>query len=214
MRTATSVAALAIASGVVVVLAGCSAARPFPDGPTEADIAAITVQERSDSWAALFPGQSEPPTTVVRYVSADEQLGWIGKCLESADINRFSFDGGNLTFAPETPEDTLDYNRAVWICYQRYPLAPESVAAVYFNDDQLAYLYDAIVIRAIPCLRLAGYDLSPTPSRADFLASYRSGPIWNPYTEISPALADEQAWTDVVKRCPPPPFARTLAVGY
>jgi hypothetical protein len=196
------------------LLAGCSAVT-LPPPPTDAEISLIEAKSSAEWWNSMFPNESTMYVPVERRVSPQEQATVVTACMRSQDIEgiRF-FEGGGWAFEGDDRETFDAFQRVQWTCYQQYPLAlTDDIRSRYLSDAQLEYMFEYFSTRLVPCLRLAGFDVNPMPSRDTFMAESNSTPMWNPYFELTPMPNQAGQWAPIQAKCPPPPMAPGLIPG-
>jgi hypothetical protein len=155
----------------------------------------------------MFPDEPMPQVRVIATVEAEAQSRAVDGCLALAGMP------SQREPAASSQPDYLAYERALWFCYQQYPVRTEDILAQGFlSRDQLSYLYDYYDQRLVPCLAMLGFRVGTIPNRGPFMDLSVGYPSWNPYDQLEPTPTDARAWDSVFSQCPPPPFARFLAL--
>ncbi|MCU1439791.1 MAG: hypothetical protein JWP85_788 [Rhodoglobus sp.] len=204
-------AGLALAASIVL-LAGCSAAPSLPPGLTPAGVKALIDEQNAAWWNGMFPDEPQPVIEPVSYDTYEVQGPRVEECMLTAGIPGVTVSGnGGYIFDPNDREVMDAFNRQMYICMMTYPAAfdfdaPEERG--YYSPEQLAFIYDYVVERTMPCLNMLGYTMPEPPNRETFIETFYVSGYSLPYYQLSPGLTDTEAWERVLLRCPPPPIGQ------
>jgi hypothetical protein len=167
-------------------------------------------QQNANWWNSMFPGEPRPVVEPISYDAYEVQAPRVAECMRAAAIPGVDVQSnGQYNFDPTDPEVMDAFNRQLYICSMTYPGefdfdAPEEQG--YFSPEQLEYIYDYVVERTMPCLRMLGYGIPEPPTRGEFVETFYTSGYSLPYYEVTPALVDVEVWERVLRECPPPPI--------
>jgi hypothetical protein len=193
----------------IALLTGCSAEPTIPPPPTDAEIVQIEQRLAASWWKDLYPTEPQPQVETIERVNREDRSAAIEGCLREADAPGVT-DTGAVTFDGVSQAAIDEFFRAQWVCVQQYPVVIDDEERGYFmSDAQLSYVYDYLVGRLVPCLKMIGYDVAVAPTREVFVevSSTMYGELlWNPYMELRPMPNQAEEWRPLVAQCPPPPY--------
>ncbi len=194
------------ALAATMVLAGCVADPAQPQAATEIEVRSSIALQNASWWSSMFPDEPMPRVQVIDTVDAEAQSRIVDGCLAASGLPVQRDPSAN------SQPDYLAFERALWFCYQQYPVHTEEIIAQGFlSRDQLSYLYDYYVQRLVPCLVMLGFRVEAIPDRGSFMGFSLGYPTWTPFDRLEPQPRDQRAWDSVISQCPPPPFARFIA---
>jgi hypothetical protein len=202
---------LALAASIVL-MAGCSSAPTLPPGLTPAGVKALVDQQNANWWNSMFPGEPRPVIEPLSYDTYDVQRLRVEECTRAAAIPGVTVSGNSgYVFDPNDHVVMEAFNRQMYICSMTYQAefdfdAPEENG--YFSPEQLAYIYDYVVERSMPCLNLLGYTTPELPDRETFVDRFYVSGYSLPYYQLTPGLIDVRVWERVLRECPPPPIGQ------
>jgi hypothetical protein len=197
---------IAAALAATMMLAGCVAAPALPPAATESEVRNFLTNQNVQWWLSMFPEEPVPQVQVVETLGYTAQSQAVNGCVAATGQPAIRNP------ADSSQPDFAIYERALWFCFQQYPVRTQDVIAQgYLSHEQLSYLYDYYVRRLVPCLVTLGFQVAGVPNRGQFIELSLGYPSWSPYDKLTPQPTDGRAWDSVVAQCPPPPFARFLA---
>lgn len=185
----------------VVLLTGCAAQPPVPEGLTDEEAGRLVLVSLAADTALL---QEQLPDASLQLGDGltDDWDVWVDlqvMCLEAAGFAPVLIDAGLLISG-----DT-DLVRAARIhCAYRFPLDPRQLGAL--SSEQAEWAWDYWDTRLIPCVEALGYTVPGVPQRAEFVrnAVGRIGSLpWTPYLAMRVQSNEEKAAIDGA--CPPLP---------
>ena len=200
MRTPRVVAFAAVA---LLALCGCSATRPAPVGPTDAEVDADVRAELDRQWA--FTGLDgvvpRPVFEVERVGAAGAAAQGFWDCMSAQGFESwgFSSDSGlqmssaDSSMVTPTAEQQMSY----YECNARFPVIDT------LTTDQLDFIYDYYQRWLIPCLGSAGYPVAVPPSRDEFTTGEPEfGWRWEPYSALGEYPGDDD-YDALLAECKP-----------
>lgn len=186
VKTSVSFASIvvALASAVTAVLAGCSAPRSEPNGPTAEELKAYGQFVLDRQWDSLeLPRSIHRPTiTPKRYVDSENFSSVTYNCVN--DIARHGYRP-LLTYrdavrVKKTGDGDFLDALAWYECTARFPVELDALGLR--SDEQLTVIYDHFQRWVIPCLATHGYVVTGAPSRAKFLEDGEG--FWSPLEDL------------------------------
>ncbi len=113
----------------------------------------------------------------MRTISPEESKEVVDVCLREKGYTQLP--NGSFTNPPEQREQ---FRLDLYICTASYPIGQKYLQPL--DEQQWLLLYDDWIAEFIPCLRAAGVNLEPPPTRETFIAAPWE---WNP--SYSPDLS-------------------------
>lgn len=192
----------------LMVLTGCvQVARPPAHGLTAEQSMAVANARADQVWSTSPYGESTPRDFDVTIVSAGEWPYATVRCMADAGFYDYSVVGSEgVSFEGTEMHEGEMY--AQLRCFAGIQADPNELGGL--NPDEFGYLYDYYRQTTVPCLQMAGVEISEPPTRAEFIESQGN---WapNPTLEGNPVSgfeAGQSAWNrstpggDLLARCP------------
>jgi hypothetical protein len=170
---------------LVVALAGCTATRELPEGPSQAELDVFGQEQSDDAWAGsgLLGVLSRPEVDVVAEVARDDWARVIASCMKHAGFEDYRANSGML-LSRDVPADlATEHSLALYVCRAQYPL--EDSRQRLLSSAELDYVYDYYLSFLVPCLGFHGFLVDDVPTREAFLTAGGIG-WWTPYASGQP----------------------------
>ena len=187
----------------VALLAGCaSPSQEAPPKNVPSSDQQLINEALDRAWAEvqrLNPDMDRPEVAIIRLTSYEEWAEVMAQCLNEHGFEvTETGDGGYSTEALSRVQQAA-FEIARYVCTAQYPLDPKYRRAP--NDQQMNALYDYYVGELTECVTNLGYEVSPSPSRQEFLDTYDTDP-WLPFDDAVHQAEDGEALTTLTHRCP------------
>lgn len=196
---------LVVASGLVVVLAGCGGGADVSTAPGDPDSDSGTEVSQMQDMAQELGITDPPSVTVVREITPSESRTVLNSCLSEAGWE-LTQEGSGAAAYDISPDQEDAFNLAYYTCVAQYPV--EAKYSEPYTDEQFGILYDHWTDTTIPCLEGLGYEVRDVPSRQTFIEN----PTWLPQPGITDAVSADvsagrwQSWDQVFEEeCPVDP---------
>ncbi|MBG6053934.1 hypothetical protein IWX81_000324 [Salinibacterium sp. CAN_S4] len=213
MRNSIRSVALAVASCAlaVVLLAGCTTTITVPLDATDSDVDAYVASQLDRYWKQILAGSTgangidpEPDVSTVEFTTPDTWSTVQTSCLQAAGLQAREISGG-FTIDDPGDLDATEVSLAQWTCLRQYPVDPRITG--FLSDEQVMFMYDYFTTRLAPCIATLGFDVTPPPTRDQYLGLVRGGSAWSPYVRAdgNPIARSPGEWALVNGKCPPLP---------
>ena len=185
--TGFAVGMVAVATSMVLLLAGCADARKAPPSgvsDTELESYRSLIDEQTWLYSGLAADYTMPVVERVE-LNVDDWSKALRDCQQPIGLIA---DAEQALFA--------EYS-----CRAKFQLNAGALALL--NTAQLDYLYDYYQDTLMPCLGLRGVDLESVPARKEVVDVARFGSYpWNPYDQLYDYGLGMAAPDDLLAACP------------
>lgn len=150
--------------------------------------------------------KNPPRVDLIRWTTVDDNATTMANCLTKAGFTAEAV-GQAWEFPDGIPASQESaYNLTEYRCYAQYSLHPKYT--VDWTDDQLGLVYDYDYESLVPCLTTHGITTTPAPTRATFIAGWRTGDRWEPFQQAVITNPDRER--ELTEICPEFPSSEDL----
>jgi hypothetical protein len=213
-RVTSFVRLIGISVGVAVVVSGCATSPTSPPLPTSHEVLIFALQNLNGDWDtdSSLTDRHASYDGDIRIAEANTLDIAFAKCVGDAGYAEYSIDRfGTLSISgPPAAESQIE--RGVRH-YCDFPHQFSEPSTALLSSKEREYLYEYYRKWLVPCLAVAGYQVSDLPTRSAFISDWLTPGWWSPYDALQPVpIMKNMAFLHA--KCPALPPAMASRVSH